>query len=161
MKLALLALLLTATAAHAGDIEVRDAWLRATPKNASVAGGYATIVNHGGVPDRLVGASIPMAPDGQIHEMSMTNGVMHMERLADGLAVAPGATVELTPSHDHLMFERPTAPLKTGQTIVGSLTFAKAGKVAVTFAVAGIGASHAPGAGSASHDHGMPGMKMD
>ena len=144
MKLALIALLLTTTIAHAADIEVRDAWLRATPKNASVVGGYATIVNHGSAPDRLVGASIPMALDGQIHEMSMANGVMHMGRLADGLALPPGATVELTPSHYHLMFEKPSAPLKAGQSVVGSLTFAKAGKVAVSFAVAGFGATHAP-----------------
>ncbi len=146
MKLAPTALLLAlaTTAAHAGDIEVRDAWLRATPKHASVAGGYATIVNHGAAPDRLVGASLPMAPDGEIHEMSMANGVMHMGRLADGLAVAPGATITLTPNHYHLMFEKPSAPLTAGQNVVGSLTFAKAGKVAVTFAVAGIGATHAP-----------------
>ena len=146
MKLALIALLLAlpATAALAGDIEVRDAWLRATPKNASVAGGYATIVNHGSAPDRLVGASLPIAPDGQVHEMSMTNGIMHMGRLADGLLVAPGATVTLTTGGYHLMFENPSAPLKAGQNVVGSLTFAKAGKVAVTFAVAGIGATHAP-----------------
>lgn len=161
MKLALIALLLATTAAQAGDIEVRDAWLRATPKNASVAGGYATIVNHGGVPDTLVAASLPMAPDGQIHEMSMANGVMHMGRLPAGLAIPPGATVTLTPGHYHLMFEKPSAQLKAGQTVVGSLTFAKAGKVDVTFAVAGLGATQAPGAKPAGHDmHDMPGMKM-
>ena len=146
MKLALTAFLfaLATTVAHAGDIEVRDAWLRATPRGASVAGGYATIVNHGSAPDRLVGASIPMAPDGQIHEMSMANGVMHMGRLADGLALAPGAAVTLTPSRYHLMFEKPSAQLKAGQTVVGSLTFAKAGKIDVTFTVAGFGATQAP-----------------
>ena len=151
---------LSATTAFAGDIEVREAWLRATPKGASVAGGYATIVNHGSTPDRLLGASLPIAPDGEIHEMSMANGVMHMARLADGLAVAPGATVELTPNHYHLMFEKPSAQLKVGQKVVGSLTFAKAGKVDVTFAVSGFGAMQAPGvAPGAGHD--MPGMKMD
>ena len=162
MKLVLILLLtaFTTTVAFAGDIEVRDAWLRATPKGASVAGGYATIVNHGSAPDRLVGASLPIAPDGQIHEMSMSNGIMHMARLADGLALAPGATVELTPSHYHLMFEKPSAQLKAGQKLVGSLTFAKAGKIGVTFAVAGIGAMQAPGATPAPAMHDMPGMKM-
>ena len=161
LSLALGALVLAARPALAGDIEVQHPWLRATPKGAAVAGGYATILNHGSAPDRLVGASLAVAPDGQVHEMSMTNGVMHMERLADGLAIAPGATVALTPGGDHLMFEKPSAPLKQGQSVAGSLTFAKAGKVAVTFAVGGIGARSAPGAEPAPPMKGMPGMKMD
>lgn len=160
LPLALGALALAALPAFAGDLEVQHPWLRATPKGAAVAGGYATIVNHGSVPDRLVGASLAVAPDGQVHEMSMTNGVMHMARLADGLAIAPGATVSLTPGGNHLMFEKPSAPLRQGQRVAGSLTFAKAGKIAVTFAVAGIGARSAPGTSAASSMKDMPGMKM-
>ena len=149
-----------AAPAVAGDIDVQAPWLRATPKGASVAGGYATIVNHGAVPDRLVGASLPGAAAGEVHEMSMKDGVMHMARLADGLAIAPGATVTLTPGGDHLMFPKPAAQLKEGQKIAGALLFAKAGKVAVTFAVAGFGAKSAPGRPAAA-GHDMPGMKMD
>ena len=168
LPLALAALALATLPACAGDIEVQHAWLRATPKGAPVAGGYATIVNHGSVPDRLVGASIAGVPNGEVHEMSMTNGVMHMARLADGLAIAPGATVSLTPGGYHLMFEKPTAQLKQGQSVTGSLSFAKAGKIAVTFAVAGIGARSAPGTGPMKDMSmkdmpmkDMPGMKMD
>ena len=119
-----------------------------------------TIVNRGTAPDRLVGASLDVAPKGEVHEMSMANGVMHMARLPNGLAIAPGATVTLAPGGDHLMFLKPTVQLKEGQTIAGSLVFAKAGKVVVTFAVAGIAAKSAPGT-SAPAGHDMPGMKMD
>ena len=145
-----------AVQAAASAIEVTAPWLRATPKNASVAGGYATIKNNGTVPDRLLGASLPMAPEGQVHSMSMNNGVMHMERLAQGLAIAPGATVSLTPGGYHLMFLKPKVQLKEGETVPGTLNFEKAGKVVVMFPVAGFGAKAAPGA----HDMGdMPGMK--
>ena len=161
LPLVLGALVLAAVPAFAGDIEVQHPWLRATPNGAPVAGGYATIVNHGGAPDRLVGASLAVAPNGQVHEMSMTNGIMHMARLPDGLAIAPGATVTLTPGGYHLMFEKPSAPLKQGQSVAGSLAFAKAGKIAVKFAVAGIGARSAPDTEPAPSMKGMPGMKMD
>ena len=164
LSLAVAAIGLAALPAFAGDIEVQHPWLRATPHGAPVAGGYATIVNHGGTPDRLVGASLATAPIGQVHEMSMTDGIMHMARLPDGLAIAPGATVSLTPGGYHLMFEKPTSQLKQGQSVAGSLTFAKAGTIAVTFAVAGIGARSAPGIAPSMNGMSMkdmPGMKMD
>ena len=48
--------------AQAGDATVADlvitqAWSRATPSGAKVAGGYLTIENKGASPDRLVGGS--------------------------------------------------------------------------------------------------------
>ncbi len=149
---------LVAIPALAGDIEVSHPWLRATPHGAPVAGGYATIVNHGRTPDHLIGASLPMAPQGEVHSMSMTNGIMHMARLAEGLVIAPGATVTLTPGGYHLMFPKPTAQLKEGEQVGGSLTFAKAGTIAVTFPVAGMAAKAAPGTAPAADD--MSGMDM-
>jgi copper(I)-binding protein len=162
-------LMLTASGlppAHAADINVTAPWLRATPPHASVAGGYATIINTSKTADRLLGATLPMAPDGQVHAMSMTNGVMHMERLADGLPIPPGATVSLTPGGYHLMFVKPTAQLHEGDTVQGTLIFEKAGKIAATFHVAGVGAKQPPDT-PAPHDMGdmhgmgdMPGMDM-
>lgn len=160
LLIVLAATLASSATAFAGDIEVTSPWLRATPHGATVAGGYATIVNHGRAPDRLVGASLAVAPKGEVHEMSMKDGVMHMARLADGLPIAPGAKVTLAPGSYHLMFPNPTAQLKEGETIAGSLTFAKAGEVFVTFAVAGFGAKSAPGA-PVSAEHDMPGMKLN
>ncbi len=144
LQLALAFGLLGVPRASAGDLAVTSPWLRATPKNATVAGGYATITNKGTTPDRLLGASLPMAPEGQVHSMSMADGVMHMERLDKGLAVAPGATVSLTPGGYHLMFLKPKTQLKEGDTVQGTLNFEKAGKVPVTFPVAGFGAKAAP-----------------
>lgn len=134
-----------ATAYADPTIVVSSPWLRAAPKNASVAGGYATITNKGASPDRLVGASIPMAPKAEIHSMSMGGGIMQMKRLAKGLPIAPGATVDLTPGGYHLMFTYPKAPIKEGDSIKGTLIFEKAGQIPVTFPVAGFGAKAAPG----------------
>ena len=139
-------------------ITVSAPWLRATPRGAPVAGGYATITNKGATPDSLIGASIPIAPLGEIHAMSMDHGIMHMTRLDKGLALAPGQTVTLTPDGYHLMFQKPTAQLKPGEIMKGSLTFAKAGTIPVTFAVAGMAAKSAPGTSAAAHE--MQGMDM-
>ena len=162
---AVAAALLVALPALAADapITVSHPWLRATPRTAPVAGGYATITNHGSAPDTLVSASLPIAKDGQIHSMTMNNGIMEMRRLDDGLVIAPGATVTLRPGGDHLMFINPTAQLKEGESMKGSLTFKKAGTVPVTFAVGGMAARSAPGTKPLSGGmagHGMGGMSM-
>lgn len=153
-----------AAAAQATDatpsISIKDAWIRATPNGAKVAGGYATITNTGGAGDRLVSASIPPAPNGEVHEMSMDGGIMRMRTLDKGLEIPPGGTITLQPSGYHIMFINPTAPLKEGETLAGTLTFEKAGTIPVTFAVAGMGAKAAPSA--MSMDHGsMDHMNMD
>ena len=162
--LAVLASALLAAPLHAetssAPIEIKAPWLRATPKNAPVIGGYATITNKGSAEDRIIGASIPVAAKAEVHTMSMKDGVMHMERLEDGLAVAPGATVTLEPGGNHLMFLKPTEQVKEGQSIKGAIVFEKAGAVPVTFAVGAIGAKSAPGTHAMPGMSGMSGMKM-
>lgn len=165
VAVAFAAAMLVASPALAADapITVSHPWLRATPRTAPVAGGYATITNHGSAPDTLLSASLPIAKDGQIHSMTMKNGIMEMRRLDDGLVIAPGATVTLRPGGDHLMFLNPTAQLKEGESVRGTLTFRKAGSISVTFAVGGMAAKSAPGtkppAGGMA-EHGMEGMSM-
>ena len=54
------ALAVSAVSAHeykAGSLEIKHPWARATPKGATVAGGYMKIINTGTAPDRLVGGS--------------------------------------------------------------------------------------------------------
>jgi hypothetical protein len=136
------------------SITVKDAWIRATPNGAKVAGGYATITNTGSSADHLIAASIPPAPKGEMHEMTMDNGIMRMRALDKGIEIMPGATVTLQPSGTHIMFLNPSAPLKEGEVLTGTMTFEKAGTVPVTFAVAGYGARSAPVV-----DHKMMDMK--
>ena len=159
----LAATILPALPAFAADapIAIAHPWLRATPRTAPVAGGYVTLTNRGKAPDTLVSASLPMAPEGQIHTMTMKNGVMDMRRLDEGLVLAPGATVTLRPGGDHLMFLQPKTQLKEGETVQGSLTFQHAGTVPVTFVVGGMAAKSAPGTKPTASGHeGMKGMDM-
>ncbi|MCP9630805.1 copper chaperone PCu(A)C [Rhodopseudomonas palustris] len=138
----------------AGDLVIDQAWSRATPGGAKVAGGYLTIENKGSAADRLVSATADVSGKVEIHEMSMDGGVMKMRMLEKGLPIEPGKTVKLAPGGYHIMFQELKSPLKEGDKLPVTLQFEKAGKVQVTFDVEGVGAK-APG------DAGGSMMKMD
>jgi copper(I)-binding protein len=133
------------SAAHAqeykaGALVIDHPWTRATPKSATVAGGYLKITNTGSTPDRLIGGSADVSRKLEVHEMSMDGGVMKMRALANGLEIPPGASVELKPGAYHIMMMNLSRPLVAGETVKASLNFEKAGKVDVEFPVQAMGA---------------------
>lgn len=152
MRIAILAATLAMTMSSAalahdykiGSIEIDHPWTRAMPPGAKVGGGFMVITNAGSEPDRLVGLSSPRAARGEVHEMTMQEGVMKMRELQDGLEIAPGATVELKPGGYHVMFMEVTEGFKEGEDIPATLVFEKAGEVEVEFKAAGVGEKHAP-----------------
>jgi len=130
----------------AGDLVITQAWSRATPGGAKVAGGYLTIENKGSVADRLIGGSADVAEKVQVHEMGMNNGVMTMRPLDQGLTIEPGKTVKLAPGGYHLMLLDLKTPLKQGDKLPVTLEFEKAGKVKLSLDVQGVGAQAPAGA---------------
>ncbi len=124
----------------AGDLVISQAWTRATPGGAKTGGGFLTIENKGSSPDKLVGVSADAAGKIEVHEMAMDGGVMKMRPVEGGLAIDPGKTVKLAPGGLHLMMTDLKSPLKQGDKLPVTLQFEKAGKVAVTLDVQGVGA---------------------
>jgi len=119
---AALAATLFAAPAHtedvkAGDLVITQAWSRATPSGAKIAGGYLTIENKGTAADRLVGGSGNIAGKVEVHEMAVNNGVMTMRPLDKGLAIEPGKTVKLAPGGYHLMMFDLKGPFKQGEKV--------------------------------------------
>ncbi|HMM91322.1 copper chaperone PCu(A)C [Bradyrhizobium sp.] len=160
--LACLTTLMLAASAHAqevkaGDLVVTQAWTRATPGGAKIAGGYLTIENKGTAPDRLVNGSGEIAGKVEIHEMAMNNGVMTMRPLDKGLVIEPGKTVKLAPGGYHIMLMDLKGPLKQGDKVPLTLEFEKAGKVALSLDVQAVGAQAPGGSGQSGGDH--SGMK--
>jgi periplasmic copper chaperone A len=143
---------------------ITQAWSRATPGGAKIAGGYLTIQNLGAAPDRLIGGSADIAGKVEVHEMTMNNGVMTMRPLDKGLTIEPGKTVKLAPGGYHLMLFDLKGPLKQGDKVPVMLEFEKAGKVPLALDVQGVGAQGPAGTGDSGgkmdkmHDH--SGMKM-
>jgi copper(I)-binding protein len=144
---------LQAQEVKAGDLVITQAWSRATPGGAKIAGGYLTIENKGSSPDRLMKGTADISGKIEVHEMAMNNGVMTMRELDKGLAIEPGKTVKLAPGGYHLMLMDLKGALKQGDKVPVTLEFEKAGKVALSLDVQGVGAQ-APAGG---HDH--SGMK--
>jgi copper(I)-binding protein len=123
-----------------GALKIIHPWARATPGGAKVAAGYVVIRNEGAEPDRLVSASAEVAGAAMIHEMAMSDGVMTMRMLDDGVVIPAHGEIALKPGSYHLMLEDLKQPLKEGESFKGSLTFEKAGTVDLTFFVEAIGA---------------------
>ena len=134
-----------------GRLVIEAPWTRATPGGAKVGGAYLKITNTGAEADRLVGGSLPIATAVEVHEMSMTDGVMKMRKLERGLEIKPGQTVELKPGGYHLMFTGLRQALQQGRLVKGTLQFEKAGSVEVEYRVEPIGARS--GEGKPQHTH--------
>ncbi len=137
-----------------GALKISAPWARATPKGASIGGGYMKVANTGSTPDRLLGGAAEFSNRVEFHEMSMAGGVMKMRAMPNGIEIKPGQTIEFKPGSYHLMFVGLKKGLENGQHVKATLQFEKAGKVEVDFTVEGIGAQNAGGAPA------MPGMQM-
>ena len=88
--------------AKAGNIQITNAYTRATVPGQQVAGGFMKIENAGAA-DQLLSVSSPVAGEVQLHEMAMDGTVMKMRQVKD-IAVPANGSVELKPGGFHLMF---------------------------------------------------------
>jgi hypothetical protein len=139
----------TLAAAGESDISLQHVWARASAGAATTGAAYLTVTDNGR-PDRLVGASTPIAAMAELHETIKDNGVMKMRSVV-GIALEPGKPVTFMPGGYHIMLMGLKKPLKAGDSFPLTLTFEHAPPVTVTAKVEAVG-----GAGM---DHvGMQGM---
>jgi copper(I)-binding protein len=110
----LLAALFISASVYAGDIQVENAWARATAPGQDAASVDLTITSKHAA--ALVGVSSPVAGTAQLHSMEMEGGMMRMREVAS-IDLPPGKTVNLGESGYHLMLMGLKAPLKEGQTV--------------------------------------------
>lgn len=146
--IALLTLLAAVARADPTGIRVEHAWSRAMPAGATGVV-YLTVTNQG-VPDVLTGVASPVAASAGLHETIDDHGVMKMRPVAS-LPVAPGKPITLAPGGYHIMLTGLKQALVAGTSFPLTLSFAKAGAVAVTATVQG------PGAGMPSMHQGSMG----
>lgn len=140
-----------AARAQPGGIEVTQAWSRAVPVGAPVAGGFMTLRNTGAGDDRLVEVRSGAARHVEIHEMRHEDGIARMRRMDGGLPLPAGATVELKPGGYHLMFISPEpGAFEAGRKVAATLVLERGGELAVEFEVRAAGAA----AHDARHAHG-------
>ena len=151
---ALTGLMASAALAHgykAGSLSIQHPWSRETAAGQAVGGGFLTITNSGARDDRLVSGSSPVAAEVQLHTMSMDGGIMRMRQVTDGIAIPAKGSVELKPGGFHIMFMGLKRQLKQGERFPVTLTFQRAGRVTVQFAVQPIGSTAAMDSGHVGH----------
>ncbi len=134
-----------AAAQAPSGIAVQNAWARATAAPGAAGGVYLTIIDSG-PPDRLVGASTPVAESAAVHQTIDDHGIMRM-RPTGPIAVAAGKPVTLAPGGMHLMLIGLNHALHPGEHFPLILRFARAGAVQTDVTVQALGAA-------------MPGMTM-
>jgi len=140
MRYALFLLALLATPALA-QIEIENAWARATPPGAETAAGYMAIRNRSSSPDHLIRATSPLAARVEMHVHLHDGAVMRMRQVKSYDIPARGS-LELKPGVAHLMFVDIKRPFKEGEQIPATLRFERAGEMTVTFTVGRIDMQH-------------------
>ena len=148
--------------AMASDLMIEALQFRATIGSMPSSAAYLSITNQGAMADRLLAVESSLAHKTELHTMDVTNGVMKMRQIDDGIAIPSGKTIQLAPGGFHVMLIGLKAPLNADENYQVTLVFEKAGKVKVTGlakrpADLRMPDAHSPDAHSSStHSMGMP-----
>jgi periplasmic copper chaperone A len=108
------------TTLWAQNVEVKDAWARATVQGQMATGAFMELTAKEGT--RLVSVSSPVAGVAEVHEMAMDNNIMKMRALP-GLDLPAGKAVELKPGSYHVMLMDLKTSLQKDTTIPLTLVF--------------------------------------
>lgn len=116
--------------ALAGDIEIRDPYLRTSGPMATSGAAFMQIVNSGAQDDRLVEVASDLSLRVELHShKASADGVMQMLHLPEGFLIPAGETHLLARGGDHVMFMGLTRAVAHGDAVSLTLTFEKAGEI--------------------------------
>lgn len=101
------------------NIQVSEAWVRATVPGQEVSGAFFSVKSLR--PAKLIKVESSIADSVEIHSMTMKNGVMEMRELKT-LALPAGKFVKLAPGDLHLMLLDLKRQLKPGDNVPLKLT---------------------------------------
>lgn len=129
------------------QVEVTDAWVRATVPGQKVAAAYMSL--RATPAGRLVGVETKAAGSAEIHSMTHEGGVMKMRRI-DALELPAGHSVVLEPGGYHIMLFDPVKPLTQGQRVALKLIVEQGGKRVEVTVDAPV---RSPGGDEGAHKH--------
>ena len=123
--------MVAAACSSSDDIAVEDVWGRPSPMMEG-NGAFYMQISGGGEDDTLVNASSTACGMVELHETSMSDGVMSMQHLPEGIPVPAGETVSLEPGGLHVMCMNVTDPFEEGDEIDVDLVFESGMEMTVT-----------------------------
>jgi copper(I)-binding protein len=139
-----------AAMAAKANIDVTDAWTKATAGNATTAQIYMHLVSAKD-PDRLVGLEVSNATRIDVREA--TDQGAAKGTAAPSVDVPGGGTVNFAPGGRHLLLTGLKAPLREGESFLLTLRFDKGGSQTAVVKILGTNASGPPvAAGARSGD---------
>lgn len=114
------------------EVRADNAWMRQLPPGVVTTAAYVDLTSTEA--DRLVGAQAEIAKRVEVHETTMTDGVMSMRHIPE-VELPKDVTVSLKPKSKHLMVMNMNRIPQKDEVIPITLTFEKAGKITVNFVV--------------------------
>lgn len=126
----LTAILVVACFPQSNDINIKNAYMAATPKTFPAAAIFLTIENNTDQDDRMVGFKTDRAKRVELHTMALVNDVMRM-RQVEGYDVPSGHSHELKHMGDHIMLFDMVSDFTEGETFNGIAIFEKSGEIPV------------------------------
>lgn len=107
------------------QLEFKDVWARATFAMAQTGAIYMNIQNNHGDDIRLDSVTISneWAQEAQLHDMAMSDGMMQMLELTEGVVIAANDELSFQPGGKHIMLLGLHKPLNAGETISLQLNF--------------------------------------
>lgn len=114
--------LLIATAANAGELAVRDAWIPVAPATSMTRAAYVTLENTGADSIGILSVSAEGFGMAHLHASKMQgDGVMSMTAVMQ-VDIAPGTVLDMKPGGLHIMLMHSKGPLVDGDTAALTLT---------------------------------------
>ena len=133
------------------EIEVHDAYARASTMVSESGAAFMVIHNHGGPDDRLMSARADISERVELHtHLEDQNGVMRMVEVEDGFELPADGEILMERGGHHVMFLGLNEPMEQGDTFPLTLVFQQAGEVTIDVVV---DLERLP-EGHGGHDHG-------
>ncbi len=147
----------SAEATQASTVSIKDPWVKAADTGMTAA--FGTLRNASDSDATVVSASATsVTKTSELHEMATDdNGQMVMRPKKGGFSLPAGKTHELDPGGDHIMLMDLTKPVRAGDEVKVTLTFADKSSMSFTAparSFSGAEENYQPGEG------GMSGMDM-
>jgi copper(I)-binding protein len=131
------------------EMRIQDAYMRTSGAMAKSGAAFMVLENTGPEDDRLVAAASEIAARVELHtHKDIGDGIMQMSEVEDGVAIPAGGQHVLARGGDHVMFMGLTGPVAEGDIVTVTLTFEKAGDIAVDIPV---DLTRGPGMGGMQH----------
>lgn len=108
--------------AQSADINADELWLRQSIPGQANGAGFGVIYNLGDEDLFLIGGSIAIAGDVEVHRHVREGDQMRMEAM-DALTIPAGSSIELVPGGYHLMLMGLSQPLAVGDKHALTLIF--------------------------------------